>query len=480
MNLNIFIAIPEIFLSIMIVFLLLLDAFLTKCKSTYISLVVAITLIITVVLQLYVKSNLLNSLAFNNMFVLDNLAQGSKLLLDIFALLIMVFIARYLKDKAVPIGEYYAIVLFAILGMDIMISGANFIVLYLGLEIYSLASVGLLALNRDSAKSSEAALKYFILSSLASGILLYGISFIYGVTQQFDLHTISLMITQLGLVHNSLAIFGVVLILVGLSFKLGLVPFHMWIPDSYEGGTLSFVIIIGTIAKLAGVVLIIRILQYTLHEFAIQWSDMLVYLALLSLFLGNIVAISQTNIKRMLGYSTIAHMGFIALGLSVASHDGLLAVILYTITYLLTSIVVFGVLAVLSKDQLECENISDLTGLAKTNPLLSAIMLLAMFSLAGIPPLIGFYAKFMILSSMVQVSMFKTTIFAVIMSLIGAFYYLRIVKVMYFDKPKNDINTKFCLSHIFLYISGLLLLLLGVYPKIFIDLCNLLITGNYE
>ena len=479
MNLNLFTAIPEIFLSSMIIFLLLLEAFLTKCKKTSLTSVVIVTLIVTFILQIYVKVNLESPLAFNNMFVLDNLAFGSKLLIDLFSLFIVLFVSRYLSDKSIPVGEYFAITLFAILGMHIMVSGNNFIVLYLGLEIFSLASVGLLALNRDNVKSSEAAVKYFILSSLASGILLYGISFIYGVTQQFDLHSIAQIVN---LSHNSLALFGIVLILVGLTFKLGLVPFHMWIPDAYEGGSLSFVIIIGSIAKLAGVVLIIRILEYSLHDFALEWSDMLIYLAYLSLFLGNFVAISQTNIKRMLGYSTIAHMGFIALGLAVANHDGLIAVMLYTITYVLTSIVTFGILIVLSKNNIECENISDLTGLNKINPLLAAIMLLAMFSLAGIPPLIGFYAKFMILNVLIKASLFKTAIFAVIMSLIGAFYYLRIIKTMYFDKPTTEVTSeyKFCFSTILLYICGIMLLILGIYPKILINLCNLLIMGNYE
>ncbi|MCE3268110.1 MAG: NADH-quinone oxidoreductase subunit NuoN [Burkholderiales bacterium] len=482
MNISLFAAIPEIFVTVMLVIMLLIDAFINEKKKAVNTIWTFLTLIGGFILQIYVYTPGKVQLAFNNMFILDSMAQGMKLFTYISGIMVLLYIKRYVIDKQLLKSELYAIYLFAILGMLVMISADNLLILYVGLELLSLALYGLVAIDRDNVKSTEAAMKFFILGALSSGLLLYGISFIYGATNgNLQLELVFQEITQLTQNHiNSPSlVFGLVFIVAGLTFKLGLVPFHMWVPDVYEGSTLAVTTIIGTVTKLASVVFIIRFLVGGLSVLGPHWSLMLSVLAFLSLFVGNIVAIAQTNIKRMLGYSAIAQMGFIAFGLMTFSVDGLSAIIFYIVTYVLTSLAGFGALLMLSRNKYECEKIEDLKGLNKSHPIYAGILLLVMFSLAGVPPLVGFYAKLKILEALIAAGFLRSAIFIVIMSLIAAFYYLRIVKVMYFDEQEVEIITadNCLLSKTVLVLNGLSLLVLGIIPEYLMNYCLRVITG---
>lgn len=479
MNINIIPALPEIFMVAMIVLILLVDAFVGEDKKSVNTVVTLITLVGVYILQILVYAHKTES-AFNNMFILDSLAQGMKLVTYIVSFVVVLYVKQYVTDKKLQKGEFYAIFLFAILGIMVMISADNMLILYVGLELLSLALYGLVALNRDNTKSTEAAMKFFILGALGSGLLLFGISFIYGATGgQLQLEEVVKYTYQSDLPNNALLIFGLVFIVAGLMFKLGLVPFHMWIPDVYEGSSLATTTFIGTVTKIAAVVFVIRFLINGLVLLSSQWSIMLGLLGILSLFIGNIVAIAQTNIKRMLGYSTVAHMGFVAFGLMTVSVDGVSSTLFYTIVYVLTSLAGFGVLTMLSRGSYECESIDDLKGLSKTHPIYAGIILLVMFSLAGIPPLAGFYAKFKILEALIALGYIKIAIYAVIMSFIGAFYYLRVVKVMYFDDNTTDLRLADVniVSRSVLILNALALLILGVAPSGAMAFCLKLISG---
>lgn len=479
MNMNLITAVPEIFMAVMIVFMLLLDAFIDESKKSVNTILTILTLIGGYILQLIVFVPTQISMAFNGMFVLDGLAEGMKLFVYVFSIVVVLYIRQYINDKKFMKGEFYAIFLFAILGMQVMISANNLLILYIGLELFSLALIGLVALNRDSIRSTEAAMKYFILSALASGILLYGISFIFGATNELQLDAVFRSIYAANGQNSGMLVFGLVFIVAGLVFKLGLVPFHMWVPDVYEGASLPATTLIGTVSEIAGVVFIIRFLVGGLVLLSKEWAVMLSVVAFLSVFLGNIVAISQTNIKRLLGYSAIAHMGFIAFGLMTVSVNGISAVLFYVVSYVITALAGFGVLLALSEGGFECEKIEDLSGLSKSHPIYAGIMLLVMFSLAGIPPLVGFYAKFTILSALIEAGYIKSAVFAVIMALIGAFYYLRVVKVMYFDEKDIELraaNTG-VISRGVLVVNGGLLLLIGIMPGNLMRFCSYLLTS---
>lgn len=486
MGLNLFSAIPEIFLTATILVLLLTDAWLIRAKNKVINAIAIFGLVISAILQFYVfyKVGNITTTAFNNMFILDGLAQGAKIFTYLIAILLVIYNRVYLVDRKIAIGEFYAILLFAILGMQVMISANNMLVLYVGLELLSLALYGLVALNNDNVRSIEAAMKFFILGALGSGILLYGISFVYGATGgmlQLDLIAKAIISSQLQ--HSILLVFGLTFIVAGLCFKLGMVPFHMWVPDVYEGSSLAVTNIIGSITKIAGVIFVIRFLVSGFIALNTQWSQMLLILAIASLFIGNIVAIKQTNIKRMLGYSTITHMGFIALALMLGSLSSLSTALFYLFVYVITALVGFATLTLLSNDKEECENLSQLRGLASSHPIYAAILLLVMFSLAGIPPLAGFYAKFKILEVLVFSGYIRTAIFAVIMSLIGAFYYLRVVKTIYFDNSESEssleiANWGIC-SRSVLVINALAIIVLGVMPQWLLSYCDSLIRLSF-
>lgn len=417
--------------------------------------------------------------AFTNMFVTDGMAHLLKIFAYIAVGVAFVYSRRYMADRGLLTGEFYHLSLFALLGGMIMISANNFLTLYLGLELLSLSLYAMVALNRDSVISTEAAIKYFVLGALASGLLLYGMSMMYGASGTLDITVIAKALAD-GVAKRNMVLFGLVFAVAGLAFKLGVVPFHMWIPDVYHGAPTPVTLMVGAAPKLAAFAIFVRLLVNGLSNVAADWQQMLVILAVLSLAIGNLGAIAQTNIKRMLAYSTISHMGFVLLGLASGVVDGnrLNAAdaygssLFYIITYTLTTLASFGMVLLLARKGFEADNLEDFRGLNARSPWFAGIMLVIMFSLAGIPPTVGFYAKLAVLQAAVGAHMAWLAVVAVIFSLIGAFYYLRVVKIMYFEEPLDtkplvsDTGTQALLS-----INGALLLLLGLLPGALMGLC---------
>jgi NADH-quinone oxidoreductase subunit N len=369
-------------------------------------------------------------------------------------------------------GEYYVLGLFGMLGMMIMVSAHSFLTIYLGLELLSLSLYAMVAFDRNSMAASESAMKYFVLGAIASGMLLYGMSMIYGVTGTLDIRNVA---NAMAVYDGSMLIpaFGVVFIVIGLSFKLGAVPFHMWVPDVYHGSPTSVTLYIGSAPKIAGFALFIRLLVEGLGAIHTDWQQMLIVLSVLSLGIGNIVAIAQTNIKRMLAYSTISHVGFILLGLIAGTSDGFAASGFYVITYAITSMGAFAMIILLSRKGFEAENIDDFRGLNARHPWYAFLMLLLMFSMAGVPPTVGFYAKLLVLKAVVDIDLVWLAIVAVLFSVIGAFYYLRIIKVMYFDTAEEE-SIPSCSTdmHLALSVNGLAILFLGLFPGGLIAVCS--------
>jgi NADH-quinone oxidoreductase subunit N len=387
---------------------------------------------------------------FDRMFVSDAMSNVLKLGAYIAVSAVLGYSRQYLQDRGLLRGEFLTLLLFALLGIMVMISANSLLAVYLGLELLSLSLYAMVALNRDSAVSTEAAMKYFVLGALASGLLLYGMSMIYGATGTLNLGDIAGHVrglTASGSSARTLLVFGLVFVVAGLAFKLGVVPFHMWIPDVYQGAPTAVTLVIGTAPKIAAFAMAIRLLVNGLLDLAADWQQMLAILAVLSMAVGNLAAIAQSNLKRMLAYSTIAHMGFMLLGLlsgvvggnRLNAVDAYSAAMFYTLVYVLMSLGAFGMLVHRSRAGLECERLDDMKGLNRTDPWAAFLMLVLMFSLAGIPPTAGFYAKFAVLSAAVAAGQIWLAVVAVILSLVGAFYYLRIVKLMYFDEPPQAV-----------------------------------------
>ena len=383
---------------------------------------------------------------------------------------VFVYAKPYNRARNMFNGEFYTLSLFALLGMSVMVSAGHFLVAYIGLELLSLSLYAMIALRRDSARSAEAALKYFVLGALASGLLLYGISMIYGATGSLNF-AIVLANGQSGVANGWLMKLGLVFVVVALAFKLGAVPFHMWVPDVYEGAPTSVASIIGTAPKMAAAVFAFRILVTAMNNQHADWTQMLVILSVASLLIGNLAAIVQTNIKRMLAYSTVSHMGFVLMAF-LSGSVGFSAGLYYALTYIVMALVGFGVLMLLSDESFECENIADLAGLNRRNAWYAFLMLLAMFSMAGIPPLMGFYAKLQVIKLLVSANYTWLAVFAVVMSLIGAFYYLRVVRTIYFEEPADSrrLSSDGAMK-VLLSANGLLLLLWGVLPQGVMDWC---------
>jgi NADH-quinone oxidoreductase subunit N len=385
--------------------------------------------------------------------------------------MMLVYSRAYLTLRGLFSGEFLALTLFATLGMMVMISANHFLTLYLGLELLSLSLYAMVALQRDSAIATEAAMKYFILGALASGLLLYGMSMLYGATGSLELGVVSNAI-QSGGTNKTLLVFGLVFVVSGLAFKLGAVPFHMWVPDVYQGAPTAMTMFIGTAPKLAAFAFVARILIEGLQPLVQHWSGMLIILAIASMALGNLTAIAQTNLKRMFAYSTIAHMGFLLLGLLSGGIEGYGASMFYAIVYVLMSLGSFGMIMLLSRLGFEADTLNDFKGLNQRSPWLAFMMLLLMFSMAGVPPTVGFYAKFSVLNAVVQSGHIWLAVVAVLFSLIGAFYYLRIVKLMYFDAPES--NSPISLGQdtaLLISMNGLGVLLLGLLPGALMSVC---------
>ncbi|MFG6441266.1 NADH-quinone oxidoreductase subunit NuoN [Roseateles sp. LKC17W] len=401
-------------------------------------------------------------------------------------LITLVYARPYAASREMLKGELFILALFALLGINVMLSANNFLVIYLGLELMSLSLYSLVALRRDHAVSTEAAMKYFVLGALASGFLLYGLSMMYGATGSLTIPEVFDVITK-GIPNKSVLVFGTVFVVAGLAFKLGAAPFHMWVPDVYQGAPTAVTLMIGGAPKLAAFAITVRLLVEGMSGLAVDWQQMLVVLSIMSLLVGNLAAIAQTNFKRMLAYSTIANMGFMVLGLTAGvvnestqwGSNAYSAAMFYAVTYVLTTLGTFGMVILLSRAGHEAEEIKDLAGLAKRSPWFALVMTLFMFSLAGVPPMVGFYAKLAVLQALVvngHPFYLGLAIFAVVVSLVGAFYYLRIVKVMFFDAPTDTTplaapaDVRFVMT-----LNGAAVLVFGLMPGGLLELCKVAI-----
>ena len=468
-DLNLMPAMPEIVLFALLIAVLLADLWISD-KNRYLTHLMSLgTVIIVAVTQLAVWEQG-STLAFHGMYIADGMSRLSKLVLYGLTFGLFIYSKPYNQARGIFKGEFYTLSLFALLGMSVMVSAAHFLTAYIGLELLSLSLYAMIALRRDSGRSAEAALKYFVLGALASGLLLYGISMVYGATGSLEFATV-LASSYSELANEWLLKLGLVFIVVAVAFKLGAVPFHMWVPDVYHGAPTSVAAFVGTAPKIAAVVFAFRILVTGLGTVHHDWSQMFAVLAVASLLIGNLAAIMQANIKRMLAYSTISHMGFILLAF-MAGAVGFAAGLYYAITYALMAAVGFGILMVLSTDNIECEEIKDLAGLNQRHAWFAFLMLLAMFSMAGIPPLMGFYAKLQVIKLLVSANYTWLAVFAVVMSLIGAFYYLRVVRTIYFEEPADSrrLSSDGAMK-VLLSANGLLLLLWGVLPQGVMDWC---------
>src|SRR6266850_2176931 len=450
-----------------------------------------IVLLLCALASLYVflvqgQANYSRLLLFNGLFVSDTLSNLLKLLSCLAVWATLIYSRQYLVDRGLLRGEFLTLLLFSLLGMMVMISANSFLTMYLGLELMSLCLYAMVALDRDSAISTEAAMKYFILGALSSGLLLYGMSMIYGATGTLNISEVAQRVSQIAdTTDRSLLVFGLVFMVAGIAFKLGAAPFHMWIPDVYQGAPTAITLVIGSAPKLAAFAMAVRLLVNGLLDLAQDWQQMLALLALLSMAIGNITAIAQSNIKRMLAYSTIAHMGFMLLGLLsgvvggnlLNAADAYSTALFYVVVYVLMTLGSFGMLLYLSRKGFECENLDDFRGLNRRSPWFAFVMMVLMFSLAGLPPTAGFYAKLAVLSSAVQAGQLWLAVAAVILSLVGAFYYLRIVKLMYFDEPKETGPVP---GHremrLLLSVNALVLLVLGILPQGLMQLCYIAIN----
>ncbi len=476
---------PEIVLLTMACVIALVDLGVHSARRTATYLLTLLTLAVVAGLQAMYASSGNTFYGFGNMVVSDAMGNWLKCFATVAMMITLVYARPYAADRGMMRGgEMFTLSMFALLGMFIMISGNNFLVIYLGLELLTLSSYALVALRRDNATATEAAMKYFVLGAMASGFLLYGLSMIYGATGSLDIGQVFKAVNS-GQIRHQVLVFGLVFVVAGLAFKLGVVPFHMWIPDVYQGAPTAVTLMIGGAPKLAAFAITIRLLVDGLLPLAIDWQQMLAVLAIGSLLVGNLAAIAQTNLKRMLAYSTISQMGFVLLGLmsgvvngnvdATAVENAYSASMFYVVTYVLTTLAAFGVILLLAREGFESEEISDFAGLNQRSPLYAGVMAVCLFSMAGIPPLVGFYAKLAVLQALVasgQTLYIAMAVFAVIMSLIGAFYYLRVVKVMYFDAPLTASNVSAPADvRVVLTLNGALLLVLGLLPGGLMALC---------
>jgi len=476
---------PEIVLLAMACVIMLVDLGVHSPRRTGTYVLTMLTLAVVAVLQGVYASSGNTFYGFGNMVVSDAMGNWLKCFATVAVMVTLVYGRPYAADRGMLRGgELFTLSMLALLGMFIMISGNNFLVIYLGLELLTLSSYTLVALRRDNAMATEAAMKYFVLGAMASGFLLYGLSMLYGATGSLDIGQVFKAVNS-GQIRHQVLVFGLVFVVAGLAFKLGVVPFHMWIPDVYQGAPTAVTLMIGGAPKLAAFAITIRLLVDGLLPLAIDWQQMLAVLAIGSLLVGNHAAIAQTNLKRMLAYSTISQMGFVLLGLlsgvingnvdAAAVESAYSSAMFYVVSYVLTTLAAFGVILLLAREGFESEEIADLAGLNQRSPLYAGVMAVCLFSMAGIPPLVGFYAKLSVLQALVasgQGLYIALAVFAVLMSLIGAFYYLRVVKVMYFDAPLTATSVSAPLDvRVVLTVNGALVLVLGLLPGGLMALC---------
>ncbi len=472
-------ALPELFVLSMAMIILLADLFIKPANRIILFVLAQITLLGAAFITIATHHPSV-TYAFSGMFVDDPFADVTKLMIYLSTSLMLVYTRQYITLRGMFRGEFYALVLFAMAGMMVMVSGQHFLTLYMGLELLSLCLYALVALDRDNARATEAAMKYFVLGALASGMLLYGISMMYGATGSLNISEVASALLN-GSQDKPVLILGTVFIVAGLAFKLGAVPFQMWVPDVYEGSPTAITLFIGSVTKLAAFAFVIRILAQGLFVLAIDWQGMLMIMAVLSIIIGNITAIAQTNLKRMFAYSTISHVGFLLFGLMSASLNGYISSMFYIVAYALMSLAGFGMILLLSRKGFEAEQLDDLKGLNQRSPWFAFLMLITMFSMAGVPPTLGFYAKFAVLQAALQAGFLWLVVFAVLMAVIGAFYYLRIVKLMYFDEPSDHspiVNPPE--MNMLLSVNALGLLALGIMPERLMNICAYAIAHSLQ
>jgi len=468
--LNLSIAIPEMFMLALVCTVLVVDVYLKDERRNVTYVLSQLGLIITLVLIAQQNPESRDQ-AFNGLFVSDSLSVALKYVVVLLVAIVFVYSRNYLKDRDIFKGEFYVLGLFGLLGMMVMISANHFLSMYLGLELLSLSLYAMVAFNRDDPNAAEAAMKYFVLGAIASGMLLYGMSMVYGMTGTLNIAEVAMSIDQMK-ESNIVLIFGLVFMVIGLAFKMGAVPFHMWLPDVYHGSPSTVTSYLASAPKIAGFAMIIRILAEGMGGMQADWQGMLVIMAVLSMVLGNVVAIAQTNLKRMLAYSTISHVGFIMLGLLAGNQEGYAAAMFYTIVYALMSLGSFGVIMLLARKGFEADELNDLKGLNQRSPWFAFIMLILIFSMAGVPPTVGFWAKLAVLKAVVNIDMLWLALVAVFFSIVGVYYYLRVIKLMYFDEAedKADISCGKDMQ-IALSANGLSVLLLGIYPAALMSIC---------
>lgn len=475
-----YIASPEIFVLSMLSVILLVDVFLPARFKIVTYLLVQATLIVSFLLVVMQYEKYPSPMiTFSGSYVLDKLAILTKLFMLVTTFFAFIYAYDYLKKRNIGRSEYYILGLLAVLGMQIMASAYSFLTIYLGLELLSLSLYAMVALDKHSARATEAAMKFFVMGALASGLLLYGISMVYGVTKTIEISQLGDIVNQATQNENRVVLLGLIFMLAGLLFKFGVVPFHMWVPDVYDGAPTSVTLFIASAPKIAAFCITMRILVEGLSSMQIEWQFILVCVAVLSMFGGNVLAIAQTNIKRMLAYSSIAHMGYALLGIIAGpdSVDGYSAAMFYIATYVVVAAGAFAVIAIMSDEGVELDQLEDYRGLNARNPWLAFMMLLLMFSMAGVPPTVGFFAKLGLLEALVEANYVWLAALALVFAIIGAYYYLRIVMLMYFEEPRSELaHTRVTMSPGILTaisINGIAVLGFGVLPSSLIDVCRL-------
>jgi len=408
---------------------------------------------------------------FDGMFIADPMGDVLKLFSYGTVAVSFLYSAEYLKRRGLFKGEYFVLGLVALLGTMVLISAGNLLTVYLGIELLSLSLYAMVAFDRDSGIAAESAMKYFVLGAISSGTLLYGFSMVYGVTGTLQLDEIAVAVRGVGAANIGL-VFGLTFIIVGIAFKFGAVPFHMWIPDVYHGSPTPVTLFIGAAPKIASFILAIRVLAEGLQDMVASWQSMLIALSVLSMIIGNVVAIAQSNLKRLLAYSTISHVGFILLGVLAGTNDGYRAAMYYTMVYVIMSVGSFGMILAMSREGFEADRLDDYKGLARKSPWFAAVMLSLMFSTAGVPPFVGFWAKLAVIGAVLNVGLSWLAVVAVVLSVIGAFYYLRVVKLMYFDEPTDALSVQAGGTvRTLLSLNGIAVLALGIFPSVLIDVC---------
>jgi len=454
---------PEIFLSLAIMFLLMLGVFIKK-SFKLVSLLTILSLIFAIALVLNQPNEIVK--IFNESYIIDRLSIFMKVLTLLFCVFVLLLSKDYIKNNSIDKIEYPIIILASTLGMILMISSYDLIIFYLGLELQSLCLYILASFKRDDERSTEAGLKYFVLSALASGLLLYGCSLIYGFTGSTNFEIISANLDE----ANTGAVFGIVFIIVGLAFKVSAVPFHMWTPDVYEGSPTSVTSFFALVPKIAAISVFIRFMYVPFVNVISQWQTIIVFLSIASMILGAVAAIGQSNIKRLMAYSSIGHMGYALAGIAAGTNAGIQSTIIYLTIYLVMNLGAFGCIFMMKRENIFYEDINDLSGLSKNHPMLALSFLIILFSLAGIPPLAGFFAKFYVFMAVIEVKMYALAIIGLVTTVISAFYYLRIIKVIYFDKPTKPFEESYDWGlKISLILSSILILTYFIYPSILAD-----------